>query len=230
MYGVGVGPGDLELLTLKAQRVLAGVPVVFVPKKAPGGDSLARAIIGGLLAGSGQKVVELVFPMVRDKAELAAAWERATDTIWQHLAAGDDCAFVSAGDPLLYGTFVHVLGTLRERHPEVAVEVIPGVSSPHAVAAAGLLPLASEDEHVAIVSLPCDETFVRKALLDFDTVVFMKINRSFDRVLDILEELNLAGKCLFVRRCATPEQEIVRDIGALRGRKLDYFSLLIVRR
>jgi precorrin-2/cobalt-factor-2 C20-methyltransferase len=229
-YGVGVGPGDVELLTLKAHRILTQVPVIFVPKKTEASDSLARSIISDIVAKSEQKIVELVFPMLRDKEQLAESWRKAADIIWQHLAAGDDCAFVNVGDPLLYGTLVHVLQTLRENHPELEVEVIPGISSLNAVAAKGVVPLAVDDERVAIISSSCEDRFIRQVLESFDTVVFMKINKSFDRILDILEGLNLMGKCLFVRRCTTEEEEIVWDISRLKGRKLDYFSLLIVRR
>ncbi len=229
-YGVGVGPGDPQLLTLKARRVLTTVPVIFAPKKTRESESLARAVINSLVTSSEQKIVEIVFPMLRDRGQLKLSWEKAAEVVWQHLADGQDCAFVNLGDPLLYGTFIHVVEALQKRHPEVAVEVIPGVSSLHAATARGLVPLAVEDEHVAIVSLPCEETFIRQTLEGFDTVVFMKINKTFDRLLTILEELNLTEKCLYVRRCTTQDEEIIRDVSRLKGQKLDYFSLLIVRK
>ncbi len=229
-YGVGVGPGDPELLTLKAHRILTQVPVIFVPKKVKGSESLAKSIINDLAAKSEPKIVELVFPMLRDKEQLAESWRKAADIIWRHLAAGDDCAFVNVGDPLLYGTFIHVLESLRETQPELEVAVIPGISSLNAAAAKGMVPLATEDECVAIISSSCEDKFIRQVLESFDTVVFMKINRNFDRILNILEGLNLTGKCLYVRRCTTKDEEIVWDISRLKGRKLDYSSLLIVRR
>ncbi|MDP6576303.1 MAG: precorrin-2 C(20)-methyltransferase [Dehalococcoidales bacterium] len=229
-YGVGVGPGDPELLTLKARNVITTVPVVFTPKKTSGSESIARWIISNLVTKPEQKVMELVFPMLRDKEQLALSWKKAADTVWEHLSSGDDCAFVNVGDPLLYGTFVHVLEVLRKSHPEVKVEVIPGISSPHAAAARGLVPLAIDDERVAIISSPGEGNFIRQVLENFDTVVFMKINRTFDRLLVILEELNLTGKCLYVRRCTTKDEEIVWDVSQLKGRSLDYFSLLIVRK
>jgi len=168
--------------------------------------------------------------MLRDKEQLALSWKKAADIIWEHLSTGEDCAFINVGDPLLYGTFIHVLEILRKNHPEVEVEVIPGISSPHAAAARGLVPLAADDERVAIVSLPSEDNFIRQVLENFDTVVFMKINRTFDQLLVILEELNLTRKCLYIRRCTTKDEEIVWDISQLKGRKLDYFSLLIVRK
>lgn len=229
-YGVGVGPGDPELLTLKAYYVLSRVAVIFVPQKTEGTESLARSIVGNLAPKTEQKIVGLVFPMLKDKGRLQEYWRKAADTIWHHLSAGNDCALINVGDPLVYGTFIHVLEALVRNHPEVEVEVVPGISSINAAAAQGVVPLAVDDEHLAIISSPCEDSFVKQTLESFDTVVFMKINKAFDRILNILEELNLTGKCLYVRRCTRPDEEIVRDITQLKGQKLDYFSLLIVRR
>ena len=134
------------------------------------------------------------------------------------------------GDPLLYGTFIHVLEQLRNNHPEVEVEVVPGISSLNAAAARGVVPLAVDDERVAIISSTAEDNFVKEALQRFDTVVFMKIDKTFDRILNILEELNLIAKCFYVKRCTTQDEEIVWDITQLKGQKLDYFSILIVRR
>jgi len=230
LYGVGVGPGDPELLTLKAARILGEVPVIFVPKKANESDSLAKAIIRDVVSQSTPEIVELVFPMLRDNELLAKHWYEAAETIWQYLSAGKDCAFVNLGDPLIYGTFIHVLEMLKTNHPQADVEVIPGVSSINAAAARGVVPLAVDDERVAIISSSCEDKLIREVLENFDTVVFMKVNMTFDRVFDILEDLGLMEKCLYARRCTTEDEEIVRDISRLKGQKLDYFSLLIVRK
>jgi len=228
-YGVGVGPGDPQFITLKARRILSEVPVIFVPKKDKESASLAKSIIANMISNS-QEVVELVFPMTKDRAQLIGYWQKAAESIWHRLEQGKDCALVNLGDPLLYGTLIHIFKTLRENHPELDVEVIPGISSLSAAAAKGMVPLAIDDECVAIISSSSEDKFIRQVLESFDTVVFMKINRSFDRILDILEDLNLTGKCFYVRRCTTEEEEIVWDVSRLRGRRLDYFSLLIVRR
>jgi len=227
-YGVGVGPGDPELVTLKAQRVLSQVVKIFVPKKTEQSVSYAKSIIADFISDD-QEVVELVLPMLRDKKRLAAYWQQAADAIWQYLKDGDDCAFVNAGDPLLYGTFVHILETLQKNHPEVEVEVIPGISSINAAAARAIVPLASDDERIAIISGNREDKLIRETLGNFDTVVFMKINM-FDKLLTILAELKLTKKCVYVRRCTTQDEEIIRDISQLKGEKVDYFSLLIVRK
>ncbi|MDO8569077.1 MAG: precorrin-2 C(20)-methyltransferase [Dehalococcoidales bacterium] len=228
-YGIGVGPGDPELLTLKARRILSEVPIIFVPKKGQGSASYASSIIAGLVSPQ-QEIIELVFPMVREREQLEDYWQKAVVTIWGYLSKGKDCAFINLGDPLLFGTFIPVLGILRREHPEVEVHSVPGISSISAAAAQALLPLATEDDRVAIISGRCEDKAIRETLNSFDTVIFMKVNAIFDHLMGILEELNLVDKCVYVKKCTTRDEEIVRDITRLKGDKLDYFSLLIFRR
>jgi precorrin-2/cobalt-factor-2 C20-methyltransferase len=230
LYGVGVGPGDPELMTLKASRILSQVPVIFVPKKAEQGESIAESIVGNLSPRIEPRVVGLVLPMLRNREQLADYWRKAVESMWQYLKNGEDCAFVNVGDPLLYGTFVHILETLQKSHPEVEVEVIPGISSINAAAARAIVPLASNDERIAIISGNREDKVIRETLENFDTVVFMKMNTVFDKLLTILGELKLIEKCVYVRRCTIQDEEIIWDISRLKGKKVDYFSLLIVRK
>ena len=230
LYGVGVGPGDPELLTLRAYHLLSQVPVIFVPLKDKQSKGYARSIIANLIKKPEGKVVGLVLPMLRDRVQLTGYWHKAAESIWQYLRRGEDCAFVNVGDPLLYGTFIHILETLQKSHPEIEVEVIPGISSINAAAARTIVPLASDDEHIAIISGNSEEKVLSETLENFDTVVFMKMSTVFDKLLSILEELNLIEKCVYIRRCTTQDEEIIWDINKLKGEKVDYFSLLIVRK
>jgi precorrin-2/cobalt-factor-2 C20-methyltransferase len=228
LYGIGLGPGDPELVTLKAHRILSRVSSVFVPQKSTEHRSYAGSIVSRLSGNPGQKIANLVFPMQKDGLE--PYWERAAEEIWQHLARGEDCAFVTEGDPLLYGTFIYILAIFQERHPEVEIEIIPGVSSISAAAAGALFPLASGGGRVAILPAVYGDNDLRKTLESFDTVVLLKANHMFDSILDTLEEMGLTDNCVYVKKCSMAEEEIVKDIRRLRGQKLDYFSLLIVRR
>ena len=230
LYGVGVGPGDPELVTVKARRILSQVAVIFVPKKTEQSESIAESIIGNLSPRIETKIVGMVLPMLRDEEQLQGYWNQAANTIWRYLKNGEDCAFVNVGDPLFYGTFVHILETVKNSHPEVEVEVIPGISSINAAAARAVVPLASSDERIAIISGNEEDKVIRQTLENFDTVVFMKMNTGFDKLLAILEELSLLEKCVYVRRCTTQDEEIIRDIRRLKGERVDYFSLLIVRK
>ena len=230
LYGIGVGPGDPELLTVRATRTLSRVPVIFTPQKDGKSKSYARRIIAGLVKEPEQRVIELVFPMKKDASQLTDYWDKATETIWQHLSSGEDCAFVTEGDPFLYGTFIHVFEILQKNHPEIRIEVIPGISSINAAASRALFPLATGSERIAILPATYEDKAIRKTLEEFDTVIFLKINTVFDKVLNILEELNLVEKCVYVSRCTTEDEKIISDISKLKGQKLDYLSLLIVRR
>ena len=226
LYGVGVGPGDPELLTLKASKVLSQVSVVFVPKW--GKESYARKVVEGS-KGPGQ-VIELEFPMVRDGEKLERAHLKAVEKMAERLFEGDDCAFATEGDPLLYSTFVPILMKFRELYPEVDIEVIPGVSSISASTARALIPLASGREKVAIIPAPYVLDRLPEVLKGFETVVLLKIYKVFPQLLRLLEENGLLGSCVYIQRATTDEEMVVRDLRELEGKALDYLSLLMVRR
>ncbi len=230
LYGVGVGPGDPDLLTVKAVRLLQQVPVVVVPRKTSRDESYAYSIISHLVDKGRQEVLPLVFPMKKELDQLRSYWREACEAIHQRLDEGKDCAFITEGDPLLYGTFIYVYEMLKDLHPEIRVEIVPGISSVTAAAARAQVPLVSGDGRLAILPATYEGEKLRETLRDFDTVVLMKVHSVFDQVLDILEEMGLVEGAVFVKRCTTPGQEIIRDIRTLRGRRLDYLSLLIVRK
>jgi precorrin-2/cobalt-factor-2 C20-methyltransferase len=209
---------------------LSEVSVIFVPQKSEEDRSYAYSIIKDLPKKRDQKVVGLVFPMKKDSWQLLPYWEKAMKKIWEYLSKGEDCAFIAEGDPFLYGTFVYIFEIFQEQHPEAAVEVVPGISSINASSARALLPLASNEERTAILPAPYENKALREVLENFDTIILLKVHKVFDNVLNTLEKMNLADKCVYVRRCTTENEEIVRDIRKLRGVNLDYFSLLIVRR
>lgn len=230
LYGVGVGPGDPELLTIKAVRILRQAPVIVVPRKTSRDRSYAYSIVAHLVDASKQEVLPLVFPMKKDLGQLRYYWNDASNAIYQRLAEGKDCAFLTEGDPLLFGTFIYVYEMLKNLHPDIRVQIVPGISSVNAAAARAEVPLASADERLAILPATYEGEKLREALRDFDTVVLLKVHSVFDQVLDILEELGLAEHAVYVKKCTTPGEEVSRDIGALRGQRLDYLSLLIVKK
>jgi precorrin-2/cobalt-factor-2 C20-methyltransferase len=174
-------------------------------------------------------VLELVFPMRSDPDFLRPYWERAAERLAEHLKAGRDAAFLCEGDPFTYGTFVHVFTHLTRAHPELPVQVVPGVSAYHAAAAAVLTPLAATDDRVAVLPATYGVDVVAQVLARFDTVVLLKVKPVMDALIDLLDKEDLLPHAVFVNRVGTAEQEIVRDVTALRGRKLDYLSLVLVR-
>jgi precorrin-2/cobalt-factor-2 C20-methyltransferase len=229
LYGVGVGPGDPELITLKGLRVLRTVATVYVPASPVGRGSLARAIAAEHLDATHQRIVELPFAMRASPERMAAQWRANAAAIAEGLVGGADAAFLTEGDPMLYSTFVHVAGALRELRPDARVVVVPGVSSVNAAAAVVGMPLADRDERLAVLPATFERDGLREVLRSFETVVLLKVASAVDRVIDDLEALGLVDAAVCVERCGWPEERVVRDVRVLRGAKLDYFSLMIVR-
>jgi len=230
IYAVGVGPGDPELLTRKAERILRQAPVVCAPAASAGDSSHALSIVESLLDRSRQEIIIRVFPMRKDQDGLDAFWEEAAETVAAHVLAGRDVAFITIGDPFLYSTFLYLYRILRQRYPHIPVEVVPGVSSVTAAAVAAGIPLAAASERVAILPATFEDENLRHTLLDFDTVVLMKVNRVFDRIYALLKELGLDRKGAFVSRAGTADETVTFDLASLVGKKLDYLSLLIVKK
>jgi precorrin-2/cobalt-factor-2 C20-methyltransferase len=230
LYAVGVGPGDPELLTRKAERILRSVPVICAPTGAADAGSVALAIVEPFVDRSRQEVLTRVFPMRKDEAELLPFWEETAAEVAQRVRAGQDVAFITIGDPLLYSTFLYLYRIFRDQYPEIRIEIVPGITSVGAAAAAAGVPLGISADRLAILPATYEEAQLRQTLLDFDTVVLMKVSRVFDRVYRLLKELGLERSGVFVRRVGSSEEEVVTDLASLVGRKLDYLSLLIVRK
>jgi precorrin-2/cobalt-factor-2 C20-methyltransferase len=240
LYGIGVGPGDPELLTLKGLRLLARVPVIFYPASGDGAEGFALAILRRVFeAEPGQQLLAaqplaerirpLVTTMPRGVDVERPHWDEAAVIVGQVLQTGQDAAFITEGDPLLYSTFMYLRVALAERFPEAPVEVIPGVSSVTAAAARALFPLAGADERIGVIPATYDPDMLARMLDTCDTIVLLKVSRVLDRLLDILQARGLLASAVLVERCGTPSERVVRDLTSLRGQTVSYFSLLLVR-
>ncbi len=234
LYGLGVGPGAPDLLTLRAARLLRSCPVICVPTSEDG-HSYAWPIVEGLIDRARQEVIFARFVM-RPEGDDAVkrAREVAHEVVLERLERGQDVAFVTEGDPMLYSTFGRVAQLVRERRPELAVAVVPGVTSVTAAAAAARVPLGQGRERIAILPAVYElestgAAGLASVLRMFDTVVLLKVGAALPRVLDLLDDLGLAEHTLYARRAGTQAEEVVTDLAALRDQPTDYFSLLIVR-
>lgn len=228
-YGLGVGPGDPELLTLKAARILREVPVVCYPSCKEGAPSYASRIIENFLQPH-QTVRGLLFPMQKDLEALLPVWKEQLAIMVGYLRQGKDVAFATEGDPFFYSTFVYMYELIREEHPEIEVQVVPGVSSVMASSVKTGWPLTMADERMAILPATYEDSFIEKALDDFDTVVFLKVNTSLKKLAALLKKKELLKKAVVVECCGSPKERIFWDVEAAAKERLNYLSLVIVKK
>jgi len=229
LYGVGIGPGDPELLTVKATKVIAAAPVVAFFAKA-GRRGNARAIVDCWLKPSHLEL-PLFYPMTDEshfddppyRDALARFYKESTIAIADHLEAGRDVALLSEGDPLLYGSFMHLFIRLRDRF---AVTIVPGVSSICGAWGAASAPMTWGDDSLVVLpaTLPLDELVSRLALAD--AAVIMKIGRNFARAREALAAAGMAERAIYVER-ATMTGEVVTPLAEKRDDAAPYFSLIL---
>ncbi len=223
LFGVGVGPGDAELLTLKAARVIGDAGVVSYPAL-PGRESLARAIVGDLLA-EGIEELRIEVPMTPERAPAQAAYDAGAARIAEVLEAGRDVVFLCEGDPLFYGSFMYLQARLSARF---RVEVVPGVASPMAAAAAAGQPLAARGEVLSVLPATLDDAALRARLALCDSAVIMKLGRHMGRVRALLEATGLAARAQYVERVGMADQ-LIRPLAEAPS-EAPYFSLILVVR
>jgi precorrin-2/cobalt-factor-2 C20-methyltransferase len=228
LYGISVGPGDRELITLKGLRILKQAAVVAFPAGVGGKPGIAQQIVDEWL-GSHQVQLALTFPYVQDTVMLTQAWQQAAEQVWQYLNLGRDVAFVCEGDVSFYSTFTYLAQMLQQLHPECVVETVPGVCSPMAAASALGVPLTVRDQRLVVLPALYNVGELEKVLDWADVVVLMKVNSVYEEVWNVLHRRQLLEQASVVERATLPEQVIYEDLRDRPHLKLPYFSLLIVR-
>ncbi len=229
LYGIGIGPGDPELITLKGARLLQACRHVFVPKARRAADSVAMTIARPCLRGDAL-IQELVFPMTADRQKLAASWEESARQVVAVLERGEDACFLTLGDPLLYSTYIYLLRALRKLLPDVQAVTVPGVTAFSAAASLTEFPLGEAKEPVTIVPTADDLEAVRRALAGGGTVVIMKIGKRLPEVVNLLGEAKLLKESVFISRVGLAGQRIEWDLGRLpaEGPETGYLSIILV--
>lgn len=224
LFGVGVGPGDPELLTLKAVRLIVECPVIAYPAPAGGAASMARQIAAPHIpVGKTEIVIET--PMVPGQFPANDIYDRYAFEIAEHLIAGRDVAVLCEGDPFLFGSFMYLFGRLSADHP---TEVVSGVSSLGACAARAEVPLVSRNQTLSVIPAPIDEEDLERGIAAADAVAIMKVGRHLPKVRRVLEKLNRLDDATYVER-ATLENERVMPLSDLDAEAAPYFSMILLR-
>jgi precorrin-2/cobalt-factor-2 C20-methyltransferase len=229
LYGIGIGPGDPELITLKGARLISACRNLFVPKARTASESVALDIARPLLA-PGVRIEELLFPMTADRKELTKRWDAAAARVAAVLTTGEDACFLTLGDPLLYSTYIYLLRALRRIIPDLNVVTVPGIMAFGAAAALTEFPVGEGREPVTIVPAADDLNSVRQALAQGGTVVLMKIGKRLPEVLDLLEGMGFLESGVFVSHATMAEQRIETDLRRLKadGPEAGYLSIILV--
>lgn len=224
LYGVGVGPGDPELLTLKALRILTSVPVLAWPAPEEG-PSLAREIVADHLPGT-QREIAIRMPLLPARFPAADVYDKAALEIGEALDAGDDVAVICEGDPFFYGSFMYLFGRLSGGH---AIEVVPGVSSLTACAAALGSPLSAKNDVLSVIPGPLDADTMAQRLTEADAAAIIKVGRHLEKIRSVLAQIGLSDNARYIERATMAEQRIV-PLADVDDGCAPYFSMILVHK
>lgn len=221
LYGVGLGPGDPDLMTLRAVKIISEAKVVAYPSL-EGGASFARSIAAAHIS-AGVKEIAMNVPMTVERGPAQAAYDLGASLIAKELAAGNDVICLCEGDPFFYGSFMYLFARLAG---DFECEVVPGVTSVTACAARAQMPLAARNERVTILPGPLPKDELRARIEGAESVAIMKVGRHLDKIRDVIDELGLLDKAMYIERASLPE-EIVTPLKDAPERA-PYFSMILL--
>jgi len=227
-----VGPGEPELMTLKAFRVLKEADIIFAPRAKTKSGSLAREIVERVLEER-KEFCELEFPMIKDEEELRRRYRASAELILEKIREGKRTAYLTLGDPLLYSTYIYLLNALVEIDPRLTIETIPGVAAYSALAARFGFSLAEKDERVCICPVPEDLDLLRRVIEENDTVVVMKVAKRLSEVMDLIREMDLLDRTVFGSSVGLSGERLVdgtRGEPFALSEREGYLSTIIVRK
>ncbi|WP_456432800.1 precorrin-2 C(20)-methyltransferase [Thermosulfuriphilus sp.] len=227
LYGVGVGPGDPKLLTLRAVEVLKAVDHIFVAASTRNSYSAALNIVRAHIPE--KTIVErLDFPMTKDPKLLEEAWRKNAQKVAYYLRQGQDTAFLTLGDPSLYSTFGYLYRRIRQLLPQIDCEFIPGISAFQAAAARLRLTLVEADQSLLLASGATGGQTIREMGKLANSLVLYKVYRKTEDILEALEEIGRLCEAVAITACGLPEEKIYEKAEELRGKHPPYFTLILV--
>ena len=227
-YGIGVGPGDPELLTVKAIKAIEKVDVLIAPKTEKKDGSVALTVAKPYL-NKDVEIVYQVFPMVKGFAENSTdAWESNKQEILELLRAGKNVAFLTIGDPMFYSTYIYVFRLLENEGVEI--QTIPGIPAFAAIGSQLGYPIVEGDDVLTVIPATASPEKVEKAMQAADNVVLMKVYKNFEEVADMLDKNEMAEQAVLVSRAGLDDEKIIYDVLAHKKEKLNYLSTILTRK
>ena len=228
LYGIGVGPGDPDLITLKAARILGKVDVVFAASSSRNSHSQAVEIAKPHLKES-VPLRMISFPMTKDQETMEKAWEKNALEIIATLEQGQDAAFLTLGDCMTYSTFGYVLRNIQRLAPQIPIVSIPGITSYQAAASRINTPLVEGEESLTLLSGVHGGGRFRKISQQAENVVFLKAYRNAGDIVQALGEAGMAISIGIVK-CGLEGEQIIHDVNVFREKTPDYWTLIISKK
>ena len=236
LIGIGVGPGDPELLTVKAVNAINNADIIMCPASNEDRPSIALSVVSSLIDKSkNQEIVKLIFPMTKDKDILEQTWKKNAKIMAQTVLSGKNVVYLTVGDPYLYSTWIYMHKDLKENYPDMQISVIPGIVSMFTFASKVGVSIAEGAEKVAIIPSCYDLSSVKEIAKHSETMVFLKDGRYFDQVIQVLKESGFPDDSIFaIGQDLGTDHEIIRKLtlGEVNDDTLTtkYFSILVVKR
>ena len=236
LIGIGVGPGDVELLTVKAVKAIQNADIIMCPASKEERPSIAFSVIESIIDKSkNQEIIKLIFPMTKDKDILKAFWKRNAKIMAETVLKGKNVVYITIGDPYLYSTWIYMHRDLKEKYPDMDISVVPGIVSIFSFASKVGISVAEGAEKVAIIPSCYDLSSVKEIAKYSESMIFLKDGRYFDQVIQVLKEAGFPDNSLFaIGQDLGTDHEIIRTmtLGEVNDDTLTtkYFSILVVKR
>ena len=236
LIAIGVGPGDPDLLTVKAVNAIQNADIIMCPASKEDRPSIALSIVSSLIDKTkNQEIIKLIFPMTKDKNVLEQTWKKNAKIMAETVLSGKNVVYLTVGDPYLYSTWIYMHKDLEENYPDMSINVIPGIVSMFTFASKVGVSIAEGAEKVAIIPSCYDLSSVKEIAKNSETMVFLKDGRYFDQVIEVLKESGFPDDSIFaIGQDLGTENEIIRKLtlGEVNDDTLTtkYFSILVVKR
>ncbi|MCI6737791.1 MAG: cobalt-factor II C(20)-methyltransferase [Intestinibacter sp.] len=226
-YGIGTGPGDSSLVTVKAVNTFKILDILYTPEPKKGTDSLALSIVKEYIPDT-VEIKQRHFPMNSDSVEKMAAWDQVAEEIVTDVKGGKNVGFITLGDPMIYSTYVYVMERLID---EIEVETIPGISSFSNIASNQNFPLVMDTDPLIVIPCTMEEEKIDEALQKYDCMVLMKVYKNFKQIIEKLEKYNLIDNAILVSNSSQDREVVYKDLRDVHlQEKISYFSTILVNK